>query len=191
MTRSSWFAAVNANVARINGFAVPAQMLGKTDFDITPRDRAEALISGEQALLAAGTSIIDVEEVITDHNGEDTWDLTSKVPLRSRSGEIVGLAGVTRDITAAKRLRQELTESRNQLNYVLSELTDGIAMYDRQGTLAYCNEQFSSIFPLTSAIRRRGQNIRDILRAVVETREQKGVPESAEASAAWINAVVL
>ena len=188
-TRSSRFAAVNANVARINGFATPAHMLGKTDLDIAPRDHAEALVASERALLAAGTPIIDAEEVVADSNGEDTWYLTSKVPLYSRSGEVGGLAGVTRDITAAKRLRQELTESRNQLNYVLSEITDGIAMYDRQGTLAYCNEQFSSIFPLTSAVRRRGQNIRDILRAVVETREQKGVPESAEASAAWINAV--
>lgn len=187
--RNSRFAAVNANVARVNGFAAPAQMLGKTDLDIAPRDHAEALMASEQALLAAGTPVIDVEEVLTDRNGEDTWYLTSKVPLYSRSGEVVGLAGVTRDITAAKRLRQELTESRNQLNYVLSEITDGIAMYDRQGTLAYCNEQFSSIFPLTAGVRRRGQNIRDILRAVVETREQKGVPESAEASAAWINAV--
>jgi diguanylate cyclase (GGDEF)-like protein/PAS domain S-box-containing protein len=188
-TRNSRFAAVNANVARINGFAAPAQMLGKTDLDIAERDHAEALIASEQALLAAGIPVIDVEEVITDSNGEDNWYLTSKVPLHSRSGEIVGLAGVTRDITAAKRLRHELTESRNQLNYVLSEITDGIAMYDSQGTLAYCNEQFSTIFPLTAAVRRRGQNIRDILRAVVETREQKGIPESAEASAAWVNAV--
>jgi len=188
-TRNSRFAAVNANVARINGFDTPARMLGKTDLDIAERDHAEALMASEQALLAAGTPVIDVEEVITDGNGEDNWYLTSKVPLRSRSGEIVGLAGVTRDITAAKRLRHELTESRNQLNYVLSEITDGIAMYDSQGTLAYCNEQFSSIFPLTGAVRRRGQNIRDILQAVVETREQKGIPESAEASAAWINAV--
>ena len=188
-TRNSRFAAVNANVAKLYGFPSPDAMAGKTDLDLVPRDRAEGLIAAEQALIAAGTSIIDVEELVSDVNGEDTWYLTSKVPLRSRSGDIVGLAGVTRDITAAKRLRQELTESRNQLNYVLSEISDGIAMYDRQGTLAYCNEQFSKIFPLTAGVRRRGQHIRDILQAVVETQEQKGVPSGAEAAAAWVNAV--
>src|SRR4029078_13033005 len=98
-----------------------------------------------------------------------TWYLTSKVPLRNANGDIVGLAGVTRNVTAEKRLRQDLTDSRNQLNYVLSEITEGIAMYDRQGTLAYCNDQFSKIFPLTAGVRQRGQHIRDILQAVIET----------------------
>lgn len=188
-TRDSRFAAVNTNVAKLHGFATPAAMLGKTDFDIAPHERAVALMSAEQAIVDAAVPIIDAEEVLVGPNGDDTWFLTSKVPLHNYSGEIVGLAGVTRDITAAKRLRQDLTDSRNQLNYVLSEITDGIAMYDSQGTLAYCNEQFASIFPLTGAVRRRGQHIRDILRAVVETREQKGIPEGAEAAAAWVNAV--
>jgi len=187
-TRDSRFAAVNANVARLHGYASPAAMIGKTDFDITP-ERAKTLRASEQALIAAGTPIIDVEEQVSDIDGEDTWYLTSKVPLKSRGGDIVGLAGVTRDITAAKRLRQELTDSRNQLNYVLSEISDGIAMYDSQGTLAYCNEQFSKIFPLTAAVRRRGQHIRDILQAVVETREQKGVPNTDPDAAAWVDAV--
>jgi diguanylate cyclase (GGDEF)-like protein len=60
-------------------------------------------------------------------------------------------------------------------------------MYDRQGTLAYCNEQFSSIFPLTSAVRRRGQHIRDILQAVAETGEQKGIPEGDKQE--WIDRI--
>jgi len=188
-TRSSRFAAVNANVAKLHGFSSPAAMVGKTDFDITPGNRAEALMAAEQALIAAGTPIIDVEELVSSINDEDAWYLTSKVPLRSRSGDVVGLAGVTRDITASKRLREELTNSRNQLNYVLSEITDGIAMYDRQGTLAYCNDQFSRIFPLTAGVRRRGQHIRDILQAVVETREQKGVPEGDPEATEWVDVV--
>jgi len=187
--RDSRFAAVNANVAALHGYASPAAMLGKTDRDIAPADRAEALMAAEQLTMAAGVPIIDVEETVPDIDGEDTWYLTSKVPLRNANGDIVGLAGVTRNVTAEKRLRQDLTDSRNQLNYVLSEITDGIAMYDRQGTLAYCNDQFSKIFPLTAGVRRRGQHIRDILQAVIETGEQKGVPEEDPAASQWIDVV--
>jgi diguanylate cyclase (GGDEF)-like protein/PAS domain S-box-containing protein len=176
-TPDSRFAAVNAKVAQLHGFASPVAMIGKTDFDITDAERAKALIAGEQKLVRTGEPQIDFEELVPDSNDEDVWYLTSKVPLHNSDGEVIGIAGVTRDITAQKRLRQELVEGRNLLDYVLSGVSDGIAMYDRQGTLAYCNEQFSSIFPLTSAVRRRGQHIRDILQAVVETGEQKGIPE--------------
>lgn len=172
----SRFAAVNAKVAQLHGFASPAAMIGKTDFDITDADRANALMRDERAIVETGEPLINFEELVPDANGEDVWYLTSKVPLHNADGEIIGVAGVTRDITTDKRLRQELADGRNLLNYVLSGVSDGIAMYDRQGTLAYCNEQFSSIFPLTSAVRRRGQHIRDILQAVAETGEQKGIP---------------
>ena len=186
-TTKSRFAAVNANVARLHGFTSAAAMIGRTDFDLSPAEHARRLMAAERDLIEAGTPILDVEEKLTGPDGEDTWYVTSKIPLRNSDAEVVGLAGVTRDISAEKRLRLELTDSRNQLDYVLSEISDGIAMYDRQGTLAYCNEQFAKIFPLTSTVRRKGQHIRDILRSVIETREQKGIPEGAEDG--WIDAV--
>src|SRR3569832_171163 len=70
-TRNSRFAAVNANVTQNNNNETPAQKQNKTNHENAERDHAEALMASEQALLAAGTPVIDVAEVITDGNGED------------------------------------------------------------------------------------------------------------------------
>jgi diguanylate cyclase (GGDEF)-like protein/PAS domain S-box-containing protein len=187
-TPDSRFAAVNLEVAEINGFPSPADMVGKTDFDLVARERAEMLMRAEQRIVQTGEPLLDDEELVLDAAGEETWYSTSKVQLRGSDGKVIGLAGATRDITSARRLRQELADSRNQLSYVLSEITDGIAMFDRQGTLVYRNEQYSSLFPLSAGVRRSGMHIRDILQAVVDLSEQKGIPHGGEA--AWMDAAV-
>ena len=186
-TASGRFAAVNMNVALLNGFRSPAEMLGKTDFDLTSPERAEALQAAERRIVETGQPVIGFEEMLVGPDGGEIWYTSSKVPLHNADGDIIGIAGVTRDFTAPRRMRQEIADSRNQLNYVLSEVSDGIAMFDSQGTLVYRNQQYCDYFPLTAAVRRSGQHIRDILLAVSETGEQKGVPEGAEAQ--WIDDV--
>ena len=181
------FATVNMTVAKFNGFETPQQMIGKSDFDIAPRARAEQLSAAEQKILRTGMPLIDHEEMIVDAAGHKVWYLTSKVPLHNADGEIIGLAGVTRDVTVRRKLRDEAVESRNRLDYVLAGVSDGIAMFDRFGVLVYCNDQYRDMFSLTSTLRQPGQHINAILHGVVQTGEQKGVPAGLEAE--WIEEV--
>jgi diguanylate cyclase (GGDEF)-like protein/PAS domain S-box-containing protein len=106
----SRFVAVNRTVAAFNGFASPAEMVGKTDFDITTAERAHELFAAEQQIMRSGQPLLDFEEPHTSTTGVKRWFSTSKVPLRNDTGEVIGLAGVTRDITARKQadsLREE------------------------------------------------------------------------------------
>ncbi|MEO5807509.1 diguanylate cyclase [Devosia sp.] len=174
--RRSEFAAVNEAVAGLHHFSRPADMIGRTDFDLTDWSRAQELFLAEQRVMNSGESLIDFEENLSDAHGVARWFSTSKVPLRDGGGTIIGLAGVTRDVTADKQLRGELTGSRNQLSFALTEMSDGLAMFDSSGFLVFSNERYRQCFPLTADARRPGAHIRDILVAVVETGEQITVP---------------
>ena len=171
------FAAANNAVARFHGFNHPQQLIGKTDFDLDTPERAERLFAREQAILATGEPLLDFEEMLPDTEGVEHWYSTSKVPLHNSSGRIIGLAGVTRDVTAEKRLREDLTHSRDTLSYALAEMSDGLAMFDSDGFLVFCNDQYRSCFPLTGKLRQPGAHLRDILRAVVESGEQSTAPK--------------
>ena len=184
----SRFAAVNNAMARHNGFARPEEMVGKTDFDLTTPDRAQALFEREQAILAADTPMLNIEEHDVDESGRQTWFSASKVPLHDADGNIIGLAGVTRDVTADKQLRQELVQSRDTLSYALAEMSDGLAMFDAEGRLEFCNEQYRACFPHTGKLRQPGVHLRDILRAVVETGEQITAPQ--RDAEAWIEKII-
>jgi diguanylate cyclase (GGDEF)-like protein/PAS domain S-box-containing protein len=186
-TPDSRFAAVNNNLARLSGYSRPEQMLSKTEFDLLDTERADRLLSAEKAVLAGGPPIVDSEELFVDPEGRKSWYLTSKVALRDRDGRVIGISGVTRDVTVRRRLRDEAEEARNRLDFVLAGVSDGIAMFDRDGNLAYCNEQYRQMFGRTAEVRRPGRHIRDILRAVAATGEQKGIPVGAEQ--AWVESV--
>ena len=186
--RHGRFAAVNERVARLHGFASPADMVGKTDFDIADPERAEALFAAEQRLIARREPQIEFEEVLVDDTGAERWVATAKVPLHSANGDMIGIAGVTRDITADRQLRQDLIDSRNTLSYALAEMSDGLAMFDRQGNIILCNEQYSASFPYTSKVRRAGANLRDVLLEVIKTGEQLNVPAGDEEG--WMDRII-
>jgi len=183
----SAFVAANRAVAEYNGFAGARDMVGKTDFDLTTADRARRLMEVEQAVMTTGKPIVDLEEQLLDGNGIVHWFSTSKAPIYNSDGAIIGLAGTTRDITERKRLERDLVESRNQLSYVLTEMSDGLALFDQGGTLIFCNDRYRANFPLTSEVRRPGAHIRDILREVARTGEQRGIP--ANAAQSWVEQI--
>ena len=166
------FVAVNRTTAAYHGFDSPKRMLGLTDFDIITPDRAAELHEAEQKAMQGRTPITNLEEMIIDQDGDERWFLTSKVPLVGRSGTVIGISGVTRDITRDKQIATDLQESRNRLTYVMSEMVDGIALFHKEGTLLFSNERYRDLFPLTKAIRRPGIDYRDILQAVHDTGEQ-------------------
>jgi len=170
--QASRFVAANLNVARNAGFDRPDELIGKTDFDLTDPARAAQLLGEEREIMRTGQPMLGRKERLIDPAGRERWFLTSKVALHNADGRVIGIAGTTRDITEQQRLEAALTDSRNLLNYAVNEMSDGLAMFDRNGVLVYCNERYRSLFPLTGEVRKPGAHIRDILMRVVQTGEQ-------------------
>jgi diguanylate cyclase (GGDEF)-like protein/PAS domain S-box-containing protein len=182
------FLAVNDKVARHHGYAKPADMVGLSDADLYPPERAAELAAQEAEVLEQGRTLSGIEEQIVEADGAPHWYETSKTPLRDRDGNIVGLAGLTRDITERKQLYLALRDSRDMIAHALAEMSDGLALFDQEGRLRLCNEQYRALFPLTGHMRRPGVTLREILAAAVATEEEM-LPEGAEAKA-WIDETV-
>ncbi|GAB4310916.1 MAG: hypothetical protein Kow0059_00620 [Candidatus Sumerlaeia bacterium] len=99
-----------ARLEQVSGSTIsdPAEVIGKTDFDFFPRDRAEAFYAEEQRILSTGEAVINREECSTDEQGRQVWHSATKVPLRDNEGHIIGLVGITRDITEIKEFQAQL-----------------------------------------------------------------------------------
>ncbi|PJF41118.1 MAG: hypothetical protein CUN54_02770 [Phototrophicales bacterium] len=100
------------NVAHLCGLGVASQeeVFGKTAFDFYPQEIAQQFDAAEQKILQSGQAALHVEE-----QTEARWLSTSKVPLRNRQGEIYRIVGISRDITAYKRVEAELSKQLEQL----------------------------------------------------------------------------
>ena len=186
--RQGQFVVVNQNVAESYGVASSAELRGKTDFDVASPDRAEELFASEQRILKTREPVNEHLDCVTDAAGEMYWYSTSKSVVVGRDGEVIGLTGVTHDITQQKRSEAEIVQNRNLLSHALSGMSDGLAMFDASDVLMFCNEQYREIFSLTADLRVPGTPLRTILQAVVETGEQVGIP--ADDPSKWIEHVV-
>lgn len=90
-----------------NGLEALNDIVGKTDFDLHPPHMAKAIADIERRVIETGEPIFGIEERAIVSKGRDRWLMTSKVPLRNKRGKIVGVVGVSRDISdrkAAERL---------------------------------------------------------------------------------------
>ncbi|MCZ7543964.1 MAG: PAS domain S-box protein [Anaerolineae bacterium] len=109
------FLVANNTLARRLGQAEADALIGKTDYDFYPRERADAFQADEQKLLQSGEAIVNKEIAATAPDGSTIWHATTKVPLRDARGDIVGLVGITRDITDQKQIEAALREAQNDL----------------------------------------------------------------------------
>jgi diguanylate cyclase (GGDEF)-like protein/PAS domain S-box-containing protein len=144
----SRFTCVNRAQAARFGLKDPAEAVGKTDFDFFPREDAERFLRDEQAIMRTGVPMIGRVERKANPDGTAAWTSSTKLPLRSREGEIVGTFGINRDITGLKRAEEALAEQVYLLNTLLENVPDFIYFKDARGRFTRINRALAARFRL-------------------------------------------
>ncbi len=103
----------NREAGRVTGKA-PADVLGRDDSTLFPPDQAVDTRVNDQEVIALNQTIT-FEEKLNTVDGEVTF-LATKGPLRDTEGKLIGVFGVSRDITALKDAESTLKESMLALN---------------------------------------------------------------------------
>jgi PAS domain S-box-containing protein len=124
------FIRVNRAWANFRGLDDPAMAVGKTDMDYTPK-AVPKIIADEQAIKETGKPIIDRLTETIHPDGQPRWHTHTKMPLYDKEGRIVGIFGITRDITELKQaeiaLQQAYAEVEKQVEERTTQLQQEIA----------------------------------------------------------------
>lgn len=98
---------IMVNQAHAKGLGLkPEEVIGKTDFDLFPKERAAMMAKDDMYVIKTGRPIIDKIERATRPDGVDNYVSTTKIPRLDKKGRIVGLIGITRDITHRMQLER-------------------------------------------------------------------------------------
>ncbi len=105
---SSHYLINNQSHLRLLGVEHQDEARGRTTLDFFPGERGEQAMADDRRVVATGEPVIDQEKSDFGAEGHVRWSLTTKVPLRDLREKIIGLVGISHDITERKRMEQEL-----------------------------------------------------------------------------------
>ncbi len=135
----SRFVKASKSLARVFGVASPDEMTGKTDFDFFDEAHARPAFEDEQSIIRTGLPMIGKEEREVWKDGHVTWVSSTKMPWFDGTGKIIGIIGVSRDITSQKLAEKQL----RQLSSAVEHSPASIVITDPAGNIEYVNPKFT------------------------------------------------
>lgn len=152
---------VNQSYARFLGVASPAAVIGKSVFDLYPPQRAAEYQAVDQAVLHTGQTLANREGALVDLAGNQKYYLTTKAPLHNEQGEIVGIVGISHDITERKQVEQERQEQEYFIRQVLDTSPHLIFVKDGEGNFLLLNQAMAALFgrPKEALIHQRNGSV--------------------------------
>jgi diguanylate cyclase (GGDEF)-like protein/PAS domain S-box-containing protein len=121
----------------------PSEVVGTkiADLYVDPDGRAKFLA----AIKAAGGAIKSYEAALRHKNGSTVWVSTHAGFVHDTKGKVIGVEGVTRDITQEKAANAQM----RKLSGAVEQTADMVMITNRSGLVEYVNQAFCDITGFT------------------------------------------
>jgi PAS domain S-box-containing protein len=112
----SRFLLINNTLLKMFGLKKPEDVTGKTDFDFFAEEDARSYYEDEQIIMKTGKSKKNFIEKEVREDGSVRWLASTKVPIYDAGKKIIGIFGISRDITPRKKAEIELENRARELD---------------------------------------------------------------------------
>jgi len=142
----SRFVLINQAQAKVLGLNNPSEAVGKTDFDFFDNEGAHQAFEDEQEIIRTGKPVLDKVEIMLSPDGKKHWFSATKVANRDYSGKIVGIIGVSRDITERKNGELMLIKHQQLLSETQRIAKLGSWEYDLESESIFLSDETCRLF---------------------------------------------
>jgi len=146
----------NASHLAALGATCQQDVVGKSSYDFFPPDLADQLRSDDRQVIEQNRPLINRRELVMHPTGIQRWYLTTKVPIHNNQTEVIGLLGISRDITQQKQAEDLLRQAHDELEIRVLERTTELAIAN-ESLQAKIREQQQAEIALRQSERRYKQ----------------------------------
>ncbi len=125
------------------------EIIGKTDYDLCPPELAELFNERDRQVLESRQTIVYVDESELP-NGQLLSMETSKSPIIDSDDKLIGVVGISRDITEKKQAATALQQSEEKYRNLIQHSGDAIYLFFNH-RFEVVNERFRQLFKITDA----------------------------------------
>lgn len=129
---NSRFRFCSQTLAEITGHASWRDMIGKHDLEVFPEDTARIYHEEELPIFRDGAALLNRVDPFYDAQGEKGWVSTNKWPVFDGEHRVIGIFGISRDITGQQNMLRAMQEGEKRLNLALSASKMGVWEWDLQ-----------------------------------------------------------
>ncbi len=103
------------------------EIVGKTDYDFVDASLADFFRANDKKAMERQAPTVNEEEIAFASDGHRELLETTKIPMHTASGELIGVLGIARDITQRRFTESELASYRNHLEELVATRTAELA----------------------------------------------------------------
>ncbi|MGA7720008.1 MAG: PAS domain-containing protein [Ignavibacteriaceae bacterium] len=107
---------INKAQADLMGVKELSEAIGKTDFDYFEPEHAAIAFENKQKILKSKEALVAKVEKIRYTGGGHRWITATKVSFLDKDGNVIGLVGISRNITTSKLAKEKLAKYSQELN---------------------------------------------------------------------------
>jgi len=180
---------VSRSLAARYGLNDPEEAVGKTDFDFYSKESAQPAYEDEQRVMRTGEKIVNTVAKEVWPDGRVTWLSNTKIPLFNESRTVIGMFGVSRDITREKEaeenlqrqqaLLEELVEARTkELSKANTRLEQEMADRARAEDALLASERMATIRSMAGGVAMHFNNITGVISSYASSIASRFTPRS-------------
>ncbi|MBC2604330.1 helix-turn-helix domain-containing protein [Puniceicoccus vermicola] len=106
------------------------EVLGTLDSDLYFNELAMVYMEDDASLIRGGPPIVNKPELVMASTGVVGWNMTSKYPILSAEGEVIGTYGMSRPVDHSVDLPADYADLADLVTFAHRELKNGISVED-------------------------------------------------------------